>query len=327
MLWNEVDRIIGPLNEPDQILFSYSHIGQMSGVIFLLAATLNSSTRVVTPQDFSPELLLKTIEKYRITVVSTAPSQLITVLKCDDISTRDLTSLRFYLTDGYRVSPHLHTEFRRLIPSSELIVEYSMTEAGKIASNYPFTGVNATGQLVPNVIAKIVDENGYRMAIGEIGEVCIKGPVPFAGHFGRAEKSAKRIDADGFIKTGDVGYFDRIGYLFLIDRKASYLAQCDALVRPLEVEEFLVSCAGIKLAYVTKVEDGHLVAVIIRTGNPSINEHDILDMVAKQFDAKLQMNGGVIFVDAMPFNESGKLMRSEMHIVAQYLYDSNKNNN
>lgn len=324
MLYDSLERFVEPAYRTNHNVLYFGHICSASGLRFLLIGTMYNFTRVITVDDFSPELFLCTIEKYQISFAFVWPYQVVSTLKCEDIGKWDLSSLKFLRTAGTRVPAHIGNDLSRLIPHCRLIIGYGMTESGHIAHNYPYSGVNAAGQLNHGITAKITNKNGNRIGTGEVGEICVRKMVTTTGYYGNRTRTEKLFDAEGFLKTGDVGYFDENGYLFVIDRMNFHSTYSDRAVSPLELEEYLVSFPQIKTAYVTLVNGKLLAALVARTEKFQTTEQDILDLITRKFDGRQHLDGGVFFIDSMPpsmFTGILKPKRDVIRNVAENFYN------
>lgn len=320
MLWCNVERYVEPLYLQDNILLYFTPIGG-SGLHHILTGTIHQFTRVITTDGVTPQLMLHIIEKYDVSFAFIWPLLLSLALKSKEIATTNLSSLKYVICGSDRVSQYIRNEFPRFIPNAELIVGYGMTETGVIAINYPYAGVHAIGQLHCFAKAKIVDKCGNRLGVGEIGEICVKKLFLFVGYYEKPEKTREMFDKEGFILTGDMGYFDENGYLYIIERKAYYSKfHENPILR--ELEEFLLSQSTIKLSFVTTVANDALVAVVSRNENSRITEADVLDMVSKKFNGKQYLNGGVYFNDSVPAVVPIKILRREMQTLAEKLYNN-----
>lgn len=179
-----------------------------------------------------------------------------------EIATKDLSSLKFIPIAGGQISPYVWSEFSRLLPNCELSFSYGSTELGTVARNYPYTGVNAVGQLHCDVKVKILDKNGNRLGVGEICEICVQKTFKFLGYFESPEKILGMFDDEGFLMTDDAGYFDEDGYLHVIDRMDNSLKHCENPILQ-ELKELLLSHPKVRLSYVAKVADDVLVTIVI----------------------------------------------------------------
>lgn len=181
-------------------------------------------------------------------------------------------------------------------------------------------GIGTCGRARTGVEIIIVDEVGTQLAAGEQGEVCVAGPTVCAGYLGRPDANAESF-AGGLFHTGDVGYLDERGYLFLTGRKSDMYISGGSNVYPREIEELLLTDTEVAQAVVVGVPDekwGEIgVAVIERLESPA-GANSVADLterltaLCKSGLAKYKVPKEIHFVDTMPVTAYGKLARKEL---------------
>lgn len=312
----------------DTILFCFSTLYWLSGVIVLIAGILNSVTRIQTTDPFSPELLLHLVEQYRATTLLNAAHQLVLCSKNKDLHRRDLSSVKVWFAGGSKVPLNSCVQLNKFLPNGAVNVGYGMSElCGVIAINIPFRETEAVGELLDGTQIKIVNDDGTRLGIGESGEVCIKTVYKFAGYYGDQQTSDALIDSEGFIQTGDIGHFDEEGLLYVTDRKKDFIKYCNYMISPSEIENVLIGCPEIASVCVVGIPDivaGDLpAAVIVRNTDSNITEQEIQEIVARNFADSRKLRGGVYFTDSLPVTPSGKVLRRKAREFALDLYKAN----
>lgn len=204
-------------------MLSFSSVYWLSGVYHFLSSTFSCATRIITTDAYSPELYLELIGKYKVTRGFASTFQFIQMVKLDETTERNLSSVNLIVVGGSKVPNDIFNSFKEKFPNGTILVGYGLSElGGGISFEFPFTGDDSVGNLVSNVQAKIIDDNGNRLGINEIGEICAKKPNYFSGYYNDPESSAKLIDNEDFIRTGDVGRFDENGKLHILIVKRSY---------------------------------------------------------------------------------------------------------
>lgn len=311
----------------DDVGVSFSTLYWISGLTMLIIGILSSATRLITTETFSGELMLRMIEKYKVTFVLSAPHQLLLALKSPEINTRDLSSVRNWVCGGTRVPPDACIKVSEYIPNVFVNAGYGMTEiGGYLTLNRPFIPRDTVGGVRSNSQIKIVDESGNRLGVGESGEICVNMDIKFKGYYGNKEATDALYDSEGFIQSGDIGHFDADGLLYVTDRKKDFLKYCNYMISPSEIEDFLIKCPDVASVCVVGITDritGDLpAAVIVRKKGSTITEQEIGDMVEKEFADSRKLRGGVYFVDSLPLTASGKKQRTKVKSLATELFNA-----
>lgn len=261
------------------------------GLYFILGYLKCGATRVITNKAYTPELLMKIIEEHRITTLWSGLFQLVACVKNDAISKMDLSSVNALFCYGAKVPSHIATEINRYFPNAHTTAAYGMTEIGVVCeSSFKLQANGAAGPLLADCMAKIVDENGSKCGPLVNGEVCIKKRYKFLGYLDHPELSEAAIDSEGFVKTGDIGYFDANGILYIKDRKKNCILNVfyfRGMILPIEIEEFLISLPDVKEVCVVGVPitpGSELpAALIVRDSNAKLTQQDIFEAVAGKY--------------------------------------------
>lgn len=269
----------------DDVLLCYSSLYWLSGVYFLIGGTVAGALRPITTQFPLTALQFDMIRKYKVTYMMCSPYQVAMMAKSDLLATADLSSVRYYVTGGGRVSSDVIATVNRCLPNGKVYMAYGLSETGGIgAADFPEPSVADTvGRLVSGVVAKIVDENGNRCGVGEDGELCLKTGHRIAGYYKNQKANDELFDSDGFLRTGDVAHFDADGNLFIVDRKREMLKWRGCQVAPSHLEAQLMKSPLIRMACVVGIPhevDGDLLAAcVIRNAGAALDEKQVYDMI------------------------------------------------
>lgn len=278
----------------DSVIFNTTCMSWLSAFRPIFGATLSNSVRVITTEFCTPALMLDIIEKYKITYFLLSPTSLALILQTLTTAkqTTDLSSLKLVVTGGSSLFIELVQWFRRVFPpTTKLFIVYGISEAaGPVAMNMADTNVEkCVGYLSTNSCVKIVNDNDHqRCGINEIGEIRYKMMFPFLGYYGEDQLTRDTFDEDGFIRSGDIGYFDEMGKLYLIDRKKEMIIYDCNHVSPVEIESVIMThCGVLEVCIIGKPDLTYAelpTAVVVRKPGANVTEKEIEDLVkGKEF--------------------------------------------
>ncbi|BBH18443.1 3-[(3aS,4S,7aS)-7a-methyl-1,5-dioxo-octahydro-1H- inden-4-yl]propanoyl:CoA ligase [Nocardioides baekrokdamisoli] len=273
---------------------------------------------------FEPGELLALIARERITVLPGAPAIFQGLLDHPDFTSTDTSSLRFANTGAASVPVALVERLQTDLSFEMVITAFGMTECCVATMCRPGDAneliATSCGRAVDGLEMRIVDhETGVVLVAGEEGEVQLRGPMVMRGYLDDPEATAEAIDPDGWLRTGDVGVVDADGYLRITDRlKDMYI--CGGFnVYPAEIEQILARHAGIADVAVIGVPDERLgeigKAFVVR--RPVADPDALLDQAAviayaREHLANFKAPRTVAFVDALPRNLAGKVLKNEL---------------
>ncbi|KAG8695152.1 hypothetical protein FRC08_008005 [Ceratobasidium sp. 394] len=280
---------------------------------------------VVIPK-FNFVEMLKSIVKYRITHLSLVPPQVVLFCKHPATKEYDLSTLHFCMVGAAPLSPELTNQFRKLVPNLTVGQGYGMTETATSVLMTPIEHFGSSvvpgsaGRLLPNTTARVVKLDGTLAGYDEPGELVVAGPQ-MALRYANNEKATKETFVNGWVHTGDEVVINRDGDVFIVDRLKEILKVRGFQVAPAELEGFLldhplvadVGVVGfldeysgeVPLAFVALSEKGK------KRGkkDESAMRSEIRKFVEDQKIKYKWLEGGVVFVDAIPKNPSGKILR------------------
>jgi long-chain acyl-CoA synthetase len=198
------------------------------------------------------------------------------------------------------------------------IVEgYGLSETSPSATCNPVDSVSYSGNIglpMPNTDIKLLDDDGNEVALGDAGEIAIKGPQVMAGYWQRADETAKVMTADGFFRTGDIGTMDERGYFKIVDRKKDMVLVSGFNVYPNEVEDVVSQLPGVMECAVVGVPDaksGEAVKLVIVKKDPSLTEANVREFCRANLTGYKQPKV-VEFRAELPKTAVGKILRREL---------------
>ncbi|KAK4884440.1 hypothetical protein RN001_000711 [Aquatica leii] len=286
--------------------------------LFIALLNLMHRKEIVLLKYFDPHLFLKTLQDKKIETIQGVPSIAIFLAKSPLVDEYKL-SLKHITNGSSFLSPKIA---RKLINRFKLSIfwqGFGMTEltCGVTSSTSSNDKFGSCGQLYPYMSSKVIDPNtGKTLGPLETGELCFKGPLVMKGYKNNEIATRETIDKDGWLHTGDAGYYDQDGYLFIVDRIKELIKYKGFQVSPLELEAVLITHSKILDAAVIGVpnkETGQLpLAFIVKQPNESLTETEVQEFIAGQVSSAKKLRGGVIFVKELPKTASGKNSRHEL---------------
>ena len=194
---------------------------------------------------------------------------------------------------------------------------YGLSETSPVATANRFDVPEFTGTIglpLPSTDIEIRDEDGKTLPVGEIGEICIRGPQVMAGYWQRPDETAKAISADGFFRSGDIGFMDERGYTKIVDRKKDMILVSGFNVFPNEVEEVAMTHPGILECAAIGVPDEHsgeAVKLFVVRKDPALTEEDVKRHCAANL-TNYKRPRFVEFRTELPKTNVGKILRKDL---------------
>jgi acyl-CoA synthetase (AMP-forming)/AMP-acid ligase II len=283
----------------------------------LLNSFVISRGMVLVPKWDAGEAL-RLIEKEKITYFVGVPTMSLELMNHPDRGNYDLSTLTDIAAGG-APRPVAHVErLRRSFPAAQPALGYGLTETnavgcGNFWDNYAAKPASTGRAQVPFVELAILGEGDAHLGPNQRGEIAIRSAANITGYWRNPEATAAAFTADGYLKTGDVGYLDEDGYLFIVDRKKDIIIRGGENISAAEVEAALYGCEGIAEAAVFGAADERLgeiaVAILHRREGSSISEEDLRNFLNGRL-AAFKVPGRMIFSDEpLPRLGTGKIDR------------------
>ncbi|KAL1291926.1 hypothetical protein HN51_060406 [Arachis hypogaea] len=278
---------------------------------------------VVLMERFGLRRMMEAIERFRVTHMAAVPSVMVAMMKDDLTAAYDLRSLECVACGGAPLGKDTAAAFKTKFPKVLILQGYGLTEstAGVARTTNPEEASRSrtTGKLVSGVEAKIVNpDTGEPMFPGDQGELWLRGPSIMKGYVGDPEATLASL-VNGWLRTGDLCYFDEEGFLYVVDRLKELIKYKGYQVAPAELEQVLHSHPEISDAAVIPYPDEEAgqvpMAFVVRKPQSSLGEAEIIEFVAKQV-APYKKIRRVTFVDSIPKNAVGKILRKDLNKIA-----------
>ena len=283
-------------------------------VLIMLPGLQIGSHSVMIPNPRPPSNLKAAFEKHRITHFSGINTLFAALLGEPWLSRDLLRHLRFCGSGGSAQRVDIAERWEALT-GVPILQGYGMTECAGILTMNPAGGnrLGAAGIPVPCTDVKIVDPQGQELPQGETGEVVAKGPTVMKGYLNRPEATAETI-VDGWLHTGDIGYMDEDGYVFIVDRKKDMILVSGFNVFPNEVEEVITAMDGVLEVGVVGVPDpktGESVKAFVVASDPDLTAEQVLEH-CKQSLTNYKRPKQIVFVQELPKTPVGKVLRRNL---------------
>ncbi len=283
-----------------------------NGLVFMKFGGLNHL--ITNPRDmpgFVKEL--KSVPFTAITGVNTLFNGLLNTPGFDGI---DFSRLHLTLGGGMAVQRSVAERWKK-VTGVTLVEAYGLTETSPAACINPMDLKDYNGAIglpIPSTDACIKDEDGRQLPVGEVGELCIKGPQVMKGYWNRPEETANVLDAEGWLHTGDMARMDEQGYFYIVDRKKDMILVSGFNVYPNEVEDVIASMPGVLEVAAVGVPDEHsgeVVKVVIVKKDPALTE-DQVKAYARENLTGYKHPRIVEFRSELPKTNVGKILRREL---------------
>ncbi|KAL5139295.1 4-coumarate--CoA ligase-like 5 [Glycine soja] len=318
----------------DDVFFAFIPMFHIYGMIFFGLGLLCIGITTVLMQKYDFQAMLVAIQKYKVNNLPAVPPVILALVKHSSKVKCDLSSLKRVGSGAAPLSKEVAQEFRRMFPSVELRQGYGLTESSggaaffasdKDAKAHP----DSCGKLIPTFCAKVIDiETGKPLPPRKEGELWFKSPTIMKEYLGNMEETSATIDSEGWLRTGDLGYIDENGFVYIVERIKELIKHNGYQVAPAELESVLLSHPLIVDAAVIPVEDeetGQIpMAYVVIAAGSELSEDQVIQFVAGQV-APYKKVRRVSFIDTIPKSAAGKILRKDLVSQSRHQLVSNLN--
>ena len=277
-------------------------------------------TRAVLLRWFNPEAVLEAIASFHVQSMSAVPTMLVYLLHYPDADRFDTSSMRVWGSGAAPLPIEIIEPFERKF-GGRILEGYGLTEASPVVSAHRLSGVRkpgSVGQPIPGVEVRILDDDDRELPADEVGEVCVRGPNVMLGYYGLPDETERTL-RKGWLHTGDVGKLDADGFLYIVERKKDLIIRGGFNVYPREVEEVLYAHSKVAEAAVVGMRDPlmgeDVLAFVALKPGAAATEDEIVTFCQERL-ARYKCPKQVRFVDALPKNPVGKILRKELRALA-----------
>jgi fatty-acyl-CoA synthase len=293
------------------------HVGafDLPGVGVLLAGGM-----LCIQRDFSADGALDLIERERLNASWFAPVMTGEVLACQQRSPRDVSSMEWTIGGGERTPEARVRLYAQCFPHARYIDAYGLTETCSgdtfMEAGCEIEKIGSVGRPVPQVDITIRDDQGLELPAGQVGEICIRGTKVTRGYWRAEEKTAASFFGTWF-RSGDAGYLDAEGFLFLTDRIKDMIISGGENIASSEVERAILELAAIQDAAVIGLPDARWgerpVAFIVLKGQQLVSEEEVRAH-CRALLAPFKIPDRVLIVPSLPRSNSGKVLKRDLRL-------------
>ena len=278
-------------------------------LVFLMIGARN--LLIANPRDIPN--FIKEWSKYPVTVMTGVNTLFNALLNNPEFAKLDFSTMNVTLGGGMAVQGPVADKWRQ-VTGTPLLQAYGLTETSPAATINPLDMKEFNGSIglpISSTEISIRDDAGCEVPQGQVGEICIRGPQVMKGYWQRPDETANVLYADGFLRTGDMGYVDKKGFVFLVDRKKDMILVSGFNVYPNEVEEAVASHPGVLDVAAIGVADEHsgeAVKIFVVRKDPAVNERMLIQHCRGVLTG-YKVPKHVEFRDDLPRTNVGKILR------------------
>ncbi|MDP9807570.1 long-chain acyl-CoA synthetase [Rhizobium tibeticum] len=269
---------------------------------------------VANPRDIPA--LVKEFGKVKVHIFPGLNTLFNALMNNADFAKVDFSSMVMSLGGGMAVQRPVAERWLK-ITGSHITEGYGLSETSPVATANRFDSAEFTGSIglpIPSTELDIRDEDGNSLPLGDIGEICIRGPQVMAGYWNKPEETARVMTPDGYFRTGDMGFMDARGYTKIVDRKKDMILVSGFNVYPNEIEEVAAMHPGILEAAAVGIADGHsgeAVKLFVVRKDPALTEADVKAHCAANL-TNYKRPRFVEFRTELPKTPVGKILRKDL---------------
>ncbi|MGZ4517665.1 MAG: class I adenylate-forming enzyme family protein, partial [Mycobacteriaceae bacterium] len=306
----------------DGSIFGMAPLFHITGLIGHVAVSLLTPMPLVLAFRFEPQVVLDALRECRPTFTIGAITALNALIGAPEFSKDAFSSFEVIYSGGAAISPTAEKAFLAAT-GKQVHNAYGLTETTSPMTATPFgapspvdptSGALSVGVPVPNTIVRIVGDDGADVPLGEVGEIVAQGPQVVAGYWGKPDETAANLPG-GALKSGDVGFMNPEGWVFIVDRKKDMINASGYKVWPREVEDVLAEHPAVREAAVVGVPDekrGETVKAYVSIKPGATVTPEELIAHCKERMAAYKYPRIVVLLDELPKTATGKILRREL---------------
>lgn len=320
---------------PDTVALSAFPLFHIAGLALGGFSMTNGATQICVPNPRDTEFLIECLEKYKPNIVVNVPTVFFELIKKPEFKALDLSNLWFCLSAAAPMPPESIKELEAIIGESNFIELYGMTETSPVTCCNPRYGTkkaSSIGMPIPDTEFKLIDpETGQPAALGEPGEIAVRGPQLMKGYYSQPEETANAL-RDGWMYTGDVAQMDEDGYFYIVDRVKDMVIVSGFKVFTRELDDILVKHPDIDMAASIGFPDPErpgservAAAIVLQPGvEKSDAEKEKIIAYLREEVAPYKVPKVIEFVDELPTSGVGKILKRELKTMMTEKYEEQR---
>ena len=266
---------------------------------------------ITNPRDFPA--FVKELAKHSFVYITGVNTLFASLLNTPGFDKLDFSSLRWTIGGGMAVQNAVSKNWEK-ITGQPILQAYGLTETSPAAIINPINFEEFTGSIglpISSTEVMICDDDGTQLPIGDLGEICIKGPQVMKGYWEKPDETQKVLSSDGWLKTGDMGRMDQDGFIFIEDRKKDMILVSGFNVYPNEIEGVVAEMDDVlEVAAIGKEspDSGEIVKLFVVKKNPELSDNEIYEHCKKNLTA-YKVPKEIEYRDELPKTNVGKILR------------------
>ena len=279
-----------------------------------MSITGNHNVLIINPRDIGG--FIKELKQWQFSGLLGLNTLFVALMDHPDFKTLDFSHLKITNSGGTALVKATAERWKALTGCA-IGEGYGLTETSPVASTNPYgdkVRLGTVGIPVPSTAFKVIDDAGVEQPLGERGELCIKGPQVMKGYWQRPDATAEVLDAEGWLKTGDIAVIDPDGFVRIVDRKKDLIIVSGFNVYPNEIEDVLMTHPQVASCAVIGVPDersGEAVKLFVvpRAGGVTVEE---LKAFCRENFTGYKVPRHIVLRDSLPMSPVGKILRREL---------------
>jgi long-chain acyl-CoA synthetase len=313
-----IEALFRKQKRPDQLIYICAlplyHIFALT--VNAMMGMQQGAHNVLIPNPRDIPAFVKELKNYKFNIFPGLNTLFNALLNNEDFRKLDFKPLMLTVGGGMAVQRAVADKWKKLTGST-ICEGYGLSETSPVATANRFDGTEFTGTIglpLPSTEIAIRDEDGKDVALGEVGEILIRGPQVMAGYWNRADETAKVMTSDGYFKSGDMGFMDDKGYTKIVDRKKDMILVSGFNVYPNEIEEVIAQHAGVLEVAAIGVPDEHsgeVPKIFVVKKDPSLTAEQLIEYTRDKL-TNYKRPRHVEFRSELPKTPVGKILRREL---------------